>query len=110
MSRGSILFGMVNCSRQNLLDIALCHSKVEYLSESIPFLEMRMPSCAGQIPIYCSYATSRIIRERFPGVQSTVIILREDTTELLSWASPVETVDIHVKAYNANHCLVRSTS
>ena len=67
-----------------------------------------MSCCAGQIPIYCSCATSKLIRERFPGVQSPLIILREDTIELLSLASPVGTVHVHVKAYNANHCLVRS--
>ena len=34
-------------------------------------------------------------------------VLEEECTTLLKLASPVGTVDVHVTAYNANHCLVR---
>lgn len=67
-------------------------------------------TCAGHIPIYCSYASSRILLERFPGLKPALRVLEEKSTTLLRLASPLGVVNVHVTAYNANHCLVRALS
>ena len=67
-----------------------------------------IPPYAEQKPIYCSHATREILCGRFPGLAAAMRVLEEECTTLLKLASPVGAVDVHVTAYNANHCLVRS--
>ena len=62
------------------------------------------------MPIFCSFATSKILSERFPGLQGAFTVLEEESTTLLKLASPLGAVSVHVTAYNANHCLVRTVT
>ena len=81
------------------------HSKVD-----CPSAVSCSPPCAEQKPIYCSHATREILCGRFPGLTPAMRVLEEECTTLLKLASPVGAVDVHVTAYNANHCLVSSGS